>query len=262
MSQTAEQSSRRWVAAWLCRALLMHAPRRAIALGLMLALWASAKPGMADAPALIPIHGYLVRADGEPVEGAHQISVILYASETGTDDIHAENFSVDVSQGHFVVYLGTGKDAAIDLAMFREQSEVWAEVVIDGSEIIKPRIQLATTPFAGFAQYCAAADQAADAGHANTADEATEADNAAKLDGRDPSSFADETHRHGRFACETVDGPCGNGMFQQPTYFFDRVSFDCPASHPMLSGFRYQRCGTLGSATEGLRVRATCCQIQ
>ena len=268
MSQKAEQRSERQMAARLRRIRLLRAPSHAVALGLALALWASAKSGMADAPALIPIHGYLASADGDPVEGPHQISVILYVSETGTDDIHAENFSVDVAEGHFVVYLGSGEDAAIDLAMFREHSEVWAEVVIDGSEIIKPRIQLATTPFSGFSQYCAAAshatdaEHAADAEHAGTADEASEAGNAAKLAGRDASSFADTTHRHGRFACEQVDGPCGNGMYQKPTYYFDRVSFECPESHPMLSGFRFLRCGTTGTENEGLRVRATCCQVQ
>ncbi|CZF81746.1 hypothetical protein GCE9029_02803 [Grimontia celer] len=61
--------------------------------------------------------------------------------------------------------------------------------------------------------------------------------------------------------CEDIRGKCGTGMFRQPTYYFDRVVFSCPDSKPIMSEFRFSRCGAINSANEGLQVIAKCCSL-
>ena len=51
-----------------------------------------------------------------------------------------------------LVYLG--ETTALPLTLFRDLSELWLEVVVDGDERIEPRFRLATAPYAGSAQYC------------------------------------------------------------------------------------------------------------
>lgn len=59
--------------------------------------------------------------------------------------------------------------------------------------------------------------------------------------------------------CAHVQGPCGNGMFNQPTFYMDRVSGFCPAERPMLNGFRFVRCGPIATSEEGLALDLVCC---
>jgi len=51
-----------------------------------------------------------------------------------------------------MVYLGS--NSTLDLSIFETHSEVWLETVVDGTEVIHPRIQLATVPYAAFASFC------------------------------------------------------------------------------------------------------------
>jgi hypothetical protein len=62
--------------------------------------------------------------------------------------------------------------------------------------------------------------------------------------------------------CREVVGPCGEGMFNMPTYFFDRVRFTCPEEAPILNGLRFDRCGQRDTPNEGLSITATCCTIR
>jgi len=62
--------------------------------------------------------------------------------------------------------------------------------------------------------------------------------------------------------CKTFTGNCGNGMFNQPTYYFDRVSYSCPTDYPMLKSFSYIRCGKTSTPDEGLAVKAVCCKVK
>lgn len=61
--------------------------------------------------------------------------------------------------------------------------------------------------------------------------------------------------------CSFIAGACGNGTFNQPTYFLDRINFACPADKPLMNGFKLERCGELGTENEGLQVIARCCNI-
>jgi DNA anti-recombination protein RmuC len=61
--------------------------------------------------------------------------------------------------------------------------------------------------------------------------------------------------------CQRIDGPCGFGMFREPTFYFDRVAYSCPDTRQILKTLQFRRCGELGTSNEGLLIRATCCQI-
>jgi hypothetical protein len=113
----------------------------------------------ADAPALIPVQGLLTDVDGVPIDGEHRLDFILYDDAAGHTSLYSTAYSdVSIDNGNFVVYLGDQEGEALDLEMFRDRDDVWLEIVIDGSQIITPRIRLATTAYAGFAQYCGDAD--------------------------------------------------------------------------------------------------------
>ena len=61
--------------------------------------------------------------------------------------------------------------------------------------------------------------------------------------------------------CQVVTGPCGTGMFQKPTYYFDRVKFSCPDDRPIMNTVRFKRCGEIGQNQEGLQIISNCCAL-
>ena len=222
----------------------------------------------ADAPPIIPVQGFLTDESGVPEDGPHRLTFFLYDDATGGELLYTDDLSsVDIDSGHFIVYLGAREDNELDLALFQDHPDVWIEIVLDGSETISPRVQLGSVAYAAHAQSCvdaahaAEADSAAEADHATTADSATSAADSAKLGGQLPSAFASSTHTHTVTGCVTVDGPCGNGTYGQPTLYLDRVGMDCPAATPLMRGWRFARCGVLDTGDEGLLIRATCCAI-
>jgi hypothetical protein len=146
----------------------------AIALALVLSIAAAGSARAADPPPLLPVQGFLTDASGTPLTGAHSLRFSLYASASSTTALYTEtDASVTVTAGDFVVYLGAAQPIA--LSLFRDNPTVWIEVVIDGAEIVQPRVQVATAPFAGSAAYC---------GDAST------------LGGNAPSAFAQASHTH------------------------------------------------------------------
>jgi hypothetical protein len=150
----------------------------------------------ADTPAVIPVQGFLADAVGQPVDGVHRLTFILYDAENGRDPLYTDDWrSVAVDGGHFVVYLGSQDGSPLDLALFRERSEVWLEVIVDGEEIIEPRTRLASVPYAAHANTCV------DAAHA------AEADNAATLGGSRPAAFALADHTHPWSELTPTNGP-------------------------------------------------------
>jgi microcystin-dependent protein len=122
----------------------------------VLAVWSGmAARAAADAPAIIPLQGFLQDASGEPVDGVHRLTFSLYDAASDGRALYTDDWlSVDVDNGYFVVYLGNQEDEPLDLALFRDNQDLWIEVIIDGEEIVQPRTYLASVPHAGFAQYC------------------------------------------------------------------------------------------------------------
>ena len=147
---------------------------RALALGAAVLLVAPAAARAADPPPLLPIAGYLADTAGNAISGTHSLRFSLFTTETAGTPVFVETDGVvAVSAGNFIVYLGAGEP--LPLALFRDSAQLWLEVVVDGTEVIQPRMRIATAPYAGSAQYC---------GDATT------------LGGSPPAAFAQAAHTH------------------------------------------------------------------
>jgi len=123
----------------------------------MLVAGAFLLPAVASAaqpPAELPVQGYLSQADGAPVDGEVTMQLAIYDSDgegDGGNELHSEMVTAQVRDGSFTTHL-----APDDLSMFRNNSNLWLEITVDG-ETIEPRMQLATVPYAANAEYADAA---------------------------------------------------------------------------------------------------------
>ncbi|MDF1564309.1 MAG: hypothetical protein P1V51_14765, partial [Deltaproteobacteria bacterium] len=123
-------------------------------------------PALADAPAFVPVQGYLSAADGTPTEGETTLVLSLYDDPSTATPLFTETQQVLVEGGHFTVYLG--QVDTLDLALFRDQGSLFLGVAVDGEAELTPRLPVGTTPYAGFAQYAGRADSALSADDAAT----------------------------------------------------------------------------------------------
>ena len=114
----------------------------------------SASQALADAPAIVPVQGFLTDSDGAPVAGPHRLTFILYDAESDGRALYTDDRrSVEIERGQFVAYLG-GEGDALDLALFRDNGGLWLEITVDGTDVIQPRTYLGSVPYAAYAQYC------------------------------------------------------------------------------------------------------------
>ncbi len=111
---------------------------------------ASAPVALGQAPAQLPVQGFLADGDGAPIDAETAMTFSLYADETTETALYTETQTVLVEQGRFTAYVGDA--TALDLALFRDNSEVWVGVAVaDGAEL--PRFLLGSVPYAAYAQY-------------------------------------------------------------------------------------------------------------
>lgn len=109
-----------------------------------------AAPVAADAPAYLPVQGFLANTDGTPVDGGTDLTFALYAVNIGGTPLWQETQTVAVDEGFFTVYLGD--TSVLDLATFRDNETVWLGVSVEADPEMA-RFQIATTGYAAFAQY-------------------------------------------------------------------------------------------------------------
>ena len=105
----------------------------------------------AAAPSYLPVQGFLTDADGTPINGATSFTFSIYDNEAGGEPLWTETLSSLVEEGVFTVYLGEVE--SIDMAMFRDYSDLWLGVQVAGDDEM-PRVYLGSTPFSGYAEYC------------------------------------------------------------------------------------------------------------
>lgn len=112
-------------------------------------------------------------------DGTHSVRFRLYDSPDPavTTPLYEETVDVSVAGGYFTVYLGdtTTSGTPLDLAVFRNKTQIFLGVKVGADAEAVPRLQLATTLFANVANYC---------GDAQT------------FAGKLPSDFASASHQH------------------------------------------------------------------
>ncbi|HOX46030.1 MAG TPA: hypothetical protein PK668_20675 [Myxococcota bacterium] len=108
---------------------------------------------LAAAPAYVPVQGYLTDAEGNPVDGEVSLELRLWDAMIGGAQVFTETQSVLVEQGFFTLYLGGTGTPALDLAVFRDQDNLFLGIVVNGGAELQPRLSLGSVPYAGFAQY-------------------------------------------------------------------------------------------------------------
>ena len=154
------------------------------------------------APAVIDYQGFLRNTQGYPLNGPQDLVFILYGSLAGPDSVWSETHSaVNVDQGVFSVQLGGPQP--FSPSMFQRPA-LFLEVRV-GAQIMSPRTQLVSVPYALSAQV---AQQAARADTAAFATRAAYADSAGKMAGS-----ADDAHwaGHGNDIYNTNTGNVGIG---------------------------------------------------
>jgi hypothetical protein len=120
-------------------------------------VWSSwLAPASADPPPLLPIQGYLTDSASAPLDGVYQIRFRLYDADTAGTSLFEETLDVTVADGFFTVYLGD--TVALDLALFRDNSDIFLGIRVGTDAEGAPRLQLASTGFASLAAFCGDAD--------------------------------------------------------------------------------------------------------
>lgn len=110
---------------------------------------------LAQVPTMIPLQGTLYDEVGEPVTGALDVEVTLYADPAGVTPLWNDTVNVTFADGVFSIYLG--ERDPIDPLIFADAPQVFVGIAVDGDEEMD-LFALATAPYAGRAASAADAD--------------------------------------------------------------------------------------------------------
>jgi hypothetical protein len=84
----------------------------------------------AQAPATMPLQGYLTDDSGEPIDASLTVGFGLYDRATGGSSLYTESQDVTFDRGFFTAHLGEEGD--LDLALFRGHGTLFLAVTIGG----------------------------------------------------------------------------------------------------------------------------------
>ena len=100
-------------------------------------------------PEHIPLDGYAADDTGVALDGPHAVDVKLFRVAVGGTALFGEQQkNVSFDQGKFSLLVG--KSNTLDIAKLSEAAPLYLELTIDG-DLIKPRFEVGTVPYAGFA---------------------------------------------------------------------------------------------------------------
>ncbi len=133
-------------------------PACALALTLATPLAASAA-----VPPRVPVQGVVTDVDGVALDATYDVVFSLYETAEGGTPFFTEVQAVAFESGFFATYLGDTVDVPIE--EFPAVAAVYLGIAIDGDDEMD-RIEIATAPFAAFAQFAASAGDAATLGGA------------------------------------------------------------------------------------------------
>ena len=104
-------------------------------------------PAMAAAVPLELSHqGRLFDSSGVALDGAHDLTVSLYATPTDTTPVWTDTFSTNVSEGHFHLLLGSGAEPFTGEEFSGDA--LWVGLAVDGDAEIATRNVLVSVPYA------------------------------------------------------------------------------------------------------------------
>lgn len=219
---------------------------RALSLFILSLVAALGAPAAAAVPAPLTHQGRLLDASGQPVTASQIFIYKIYDAATAGNVLWTETLTVPLDQGYFSVQLGL-MSPITDALLAGGDRYLGIQVGTDPE--MTPREQLGSVPYARLA-----GDVPGDIHPSSVSIGSTPVINASgKWVGPAPMSIGD---------CMSVQGSCGSGTYNQPTYFLDRVGGNCPTDHPVFNGFKFMRCGDLGTADEGLAFVMNCCALQ
>jgi hypothetical protein len=104
----------------------------------------------AQAPPIIPLQGYVTDSEGAALSGPASVDVSFHDAAVDGETLFEESLVVVVVDGFFSAEVGLTE--VLDLALFRDNSEVWVEVAIDG-DVLEPRLAFGTVPYAAWADH-------------------------------------------------------------------------------------------------------------
>lgn len=123
-------------------------------------------------PARFAVQGFVTDDSGMPLEdGAYSIRFALYndpSSNMPAALLYEETLDVEVVQGLFSVQLGN--TTPLDLAVFRDNSDVYLGLTVEDDVEATPRLALATVPYAANAMFAESAGDAETVGGAELSD--------------------------------------------------------------------------------------------
>lgn len=120
-----------------------------------LMIFAEAPLAHAAAPTRLPIQGYLTDADDLPIDDTVNLTVKLYADQTGGAALYAEQVEVAVQEGFFTAFIGGV--TTLDLSLFATHSTMYVGLAVGTDAEMSPRLAIATTPYAAYAEYAGTA---------------------------------------------------------------------------------------------------------
>jgi hypothetical protein len=200
----------------------------------------------AAVPAPLTHQGRLLDAGSQPVTTSQVFIYKIYDAPTDGNVLWTETLTVPLDQGFFSVQLGLVSPISDALLTGGDR---YLGIQVGADPEMVPREQLSSVPYARVAGEVSGDIHPASVSIGSSA----VISSAGKWVGPAPLKVGD---------CMSVNSACGNGTYQQPTYYLDRVGGTCPADHPVFNGFKFFRCGTIGSSDEGLALSMTCCALQ
>ena len=113
-------------------------------------------PALAQAPASIPVQGYLTDDEGDPIDDDVDMTFAIYNRAGGGEPFFIETQTVSVDGGYFVAFVG--EDEVLDLGLFRDNGQLFLGIDVGGEGEMTPRTELGTVPWAGYAEYAREAE--------------------------------------------------------------------------------------------------------
>jgi hypothetical protein len=105
----------------------------------------------AQAPAYIPIQGFLTDSEGAPIDGDTTFTISLYVNDMDGEPVFIEEQVVLIEDGFFTLYLG--QIETLDMSLFSSSAPKYLGIKVGTEDEMTPRLPLGSVPYAAYAEY-------------------------------------------------------------------------------------------------------------